>query len=207
MAVCVVCLLCAEHLPCHQHLDAAAALGAIGSTAPPSFGPTPDGGRSRTGEAATPPISIAAQRYVNTLHLPNEWRDAGAPETTPQSRAKRHSHAHGGEADEHGHQHQHGQQRTLPAQSFVQKLFERFGNATGDGQTMNVVGFERMLNKLGLYELLHGGGGTASEGSGGGTPTSGGDGAARAQVGFSVQFRLQKYLFHIFFSSGYETIL
>lgn len=37
-------------------------------------------------------------------------------------------------------------------QEFVRKLFKRFGN--DDQQTMNVMGFERMIKHLGLYRLM-----------------------------------------------------
>lgn len=200
MAVCVVCLLCAEHLPCHQHLDVAAALGAASTAAASSSSP-PFGPPGSASEAAVPVASIAAQRYVNTLHLPNEWRDTGTDDSVEprwrRARTKRHqphSHSHGGEHDDDGARHQH--RAPLPAKSFVQKLFERFGNAKSGGggggdvdeHTMNVDGFERMLHQLGLTELLHGGSGSdesrasdgAIEGSGSGTNATGGDSGAGA---------------------------
>lgn len=185
MAVCVVCLLCADHLPCHQHLDAAAAaLGAAAAEAP-------DG------------LSVAAQRFVNTLHLPNEphsnhaaaaaasalsaaedyYRDQpneiDAYRAYTVERKARHNvrskrHAHHGASATHAAEHAHGHDSAthddddVSAKSFVQKLFQRFGSA-GDAagvQTMNVVGFERMLDHLGLYEMLQGsssGGGSAAD--------------------------------------------
>lgn len=38
------------------------------------------------------------------------------------------------------------------AQIFVRKLFEQFGN--GEQETMNVTGFEQMLQHLGLYRMI-----------------------------------------------------
>lgn len=179
MAVCVVCLLCAEHLPCHQHVDASAALGAgVQSAASPnqSFG-RGAGRRARAAAAAAADAaaaaalvaqpSIAAQRYVDTLHLPNAWREedvdrsaATAPQTTAHSsRQKRHQAHDHEDPHDHDHDHESAAKSALPARTFVQRLFERFGNASGNGSdehTMSVLGFERLLDQLGLQELLSG---------------------------------------------------
>lgn len=156
MAVCVVCLLCADHLPCHQHL--------LGGTAPTAASSSTSGnsagllGASAAANNSHIPdgLSVAAERYVNTLHLPNEQRpsflmerdDGNDEHGRSGGRSKRHSHAKAEHSTE------------VAAPSFVRKLFERFGN--GDTQTMNVVGFERMLDKLGLYELVQGAGNAAA---------------------------------------------
>lgn len=168
MAVCVVCLLCADHLPCKQHFEE--------TTSTQGFVPDLNS------------ASIAGQRYVDTLHLPNgnqrhfehspylvnkrrgrtkrsafvvsvdeatntESKDLSrrqrraSPETMSAlkdavMRVKRHAGHH--HLDEHEHSHQ-------PAEYFVRKLFKQFGDA--ETETMNVNQFEQMMLKLNMYEL------------------------------------------------------
>lgn len=155
MAVCVVCLLCADHLPCHQHLlDGAASSASAATNGAGLLDATAATNNNSLYSNHIPDgLSVAAERYVNTLHLPNEQRpsflverdDDDASYDDRGGRTKRHSHA---SVAEHSTE--------VAAPSFVRKLFERFGN--GDTQTMNVVGFERMLDQLGLYELVQGSG-------------------------------------------------
>lgn len=180
MAVCVVCLLCADHLPCKQHFEETASTQ--------GFIPNLNGD------------SVAGQRYVDTLHLPNgnirhfehdsyntahlntkrrgrtkamatskdqdddlaadnyiqrTARQAkqpnkldGAESSFAESmhRTKRHAGGH------HHHDESGGHEDHQPAEYFVKKLFERFGNVK-EG-TMDVGQFELMMKKINLYRLF-----------------------------------------------------
>lgn len=62
-----------------------------------------------------------------------------------RSRSKRHA---GG----HGHANSAVSEQREYAAPFVKKLFQQFGN--GDAETMDVAGFEKMLEHLGLYRFI-----------------------------------------------------
>lgn len=170
MAVCVVCLLCADHLPCKQHFEE--------TTNTQSFIPNLNS------------VSLADQRYVDTLHLPNgnqrhfehspylvnkrrgrtkrngstqnvddEINDLSrlqrrqTAQTLPETssalrdavfRVKRHAGGH--------HHDEHEDTHHQPAEYFVRELFKQFGDA--DSETMNVMQFERMMHKLDMYHLI-----------------------------------------------------
>lgn len=168
MAVCVVCLLCAEHLPCKQHFEDSL-------QDPTKFLPN--------NEYANIPNYIdriqlpdTEEPYsIETQHItmPNTRRgrtkrgnivigsDLTSPSDSKHRRNRRHiaqdpdssvrSKRHGGH-DHHSHNDDDEMADTLPAHAFVQKIFQKFGNV--DSLTMNVIGFEKMLKDLGLYELL-----------------------------------------------------
>lgn len=175
MAVCVVCLLCADHLPCKQHFEETANTQ--------KFVPDPDGN------------SIADQRYVDTLHLPNgnQRHFEHSPYLVHKRRGRTKHSASTFHADDvvandvakdpnrrrqrrqaaptqtewlssaqtdtrprtkrhAGHHHDEPEDSTRPSEYFIRKLFENFGDS--DKQTMNVTQFEKMMSKLQLYRLL-----------------------------------------------------
>lgn len=67
------------------------------------------------------------------------------PASMSRSRTKRHAGGHGHASNDDTDDRQFGA-------PFVKKLFEKFGN--GDAETMDVIGFEKMLKHLGLYRFV-----------------------------------------------------
>lgn len=173
MAVCVVCLLCADHLPCKQHFEE--------TTNTQGFIPNLNS------------VSIADQRYVDTLHLPNgNQRYFEHSPYLVNKRRGRTKRSHGVSAkpvdaeyshekielinqqrrqtdqlvDEsssaqnnilsrikrHGSHHEEHADTHHPAEYFVQELFKRFGDP--ETETMSVMQFELMMHKLNMYNLI-----------------------------------------------------
>lgn len=77
----------------------------------------------------------------------NEWNGKfdDYPADFSYERIKRHTGDHGPTRDDDDYDKEH-------ASEFVKKLFQQFGD--GDRQTMNVIGFEKMLKHLGLYRFF-----------------------------------------------------
>lgn len=167
MAVCVVCLLCAEHLPCKQHFEDSL-------QDPTKFLPNNDYANIPTYIDRIQMPDTEEPFNIETQHItmPNTRRgrtkrsnivignELTNPSDSKHRRNRRHiaedpdisvrSKRHGG----HDHHHDDDEEMadTIPAHAFVQKIFQKFGNV--DALTMNVIGFEKMLKDLGLYELL-----------------------------------------------------
>lgn len=77
----------------------------------------------------------------------NEWNSDlnDYPAEFSYERFRRHTGGHGPTNNDDDYDKEH-------ASKFVKKLFEQFG--VGDRQTMNVIGFEKMLKHLGLYRFF-----------------------------------------------------
>lgn len=129
MAVCVVCLLCADHLPCKQHDD------------------------DPLGKASSGTGTI----YHNTFRRIEE-DSAALEKSQPTKRhahdtghSHQHHHGHG-----HGHDHDHDgeeeAERREKLDSFMQRIFKEFGDA--GTMTMDVGGFEAMVKRLNMYRLV-----------------------------------------------------
>lgn len=166
MAVCVVCLLCAEHLPCKQHFEDSL-------QDPTKFVPNNDYANipNYIDRIQMPDTEEPYNIQTQHITMPNTRRgrtkrnhignELNSPSDSVHRRNRRHitedsdnsvrSKRHGGH-DHHSHDDDEKMVDTLPAHAFVQKIFQKFGNV--DSLTMNVFGFEKMLKDLGLYELL-----------------------------------------------------
>ncbi|XP_073837108.1 solute carrier family 39 fear-of-intimacy [Musca autumnalis] len=161
MAVCVVCLLCADHLPCQQHVETLfpGNIGGGGSAAS-----LPNVHIHSTGWEQTPVNAvvyknkdvIAATSYSaksqqqHQKHTTDTFLSTSAAATTKnngdnRSRRRKKRHA------DHGHGTANEVQRPEITETFVRRIFSEYGNG---GDTINVEDFQRMLEKLGLHQLL-----------------------------------------------------
>ncbi|XP_055612078.1 zinc transporter foi [Uranotaenia lowii] len=129
MAVCVVCLLCADHLPCKQHDD----LSGLASN-------------------RIPPVTT-----TNGLDFRSQQKQE--PLVEPNVLVKRHTHGHDDHdhhGDHDGHDHDRDEDESAKAirsqlDPFMQRIFAEFGDP--DTMTMNVAGFEKMMKQLNMYQL------------------------------------------------------
>ena len=131
MAVCVVCLLCADHLPCTEHVsmpsqNANSISNSQRDLLPPTSNPE-----------ALPQFADIAD--IADIYLYDKRKDKTI------SRQKRHA-SHHHEASEH-HHHTETPEVT---KNYIRKLFTIFSN----NESMNVDGFERMMLQLKLTNLL-----------------------------------------------------
>lgn len=180
MAVCVVCLLCAEHLPCKQHFDDIPSHVSTVFSLQNDYGPPPYGyidrhhikipdnnaetqqstmfhsdSHKRPGRAKIDdPLSASATQTTTTTTSEYSRQRRRRREERRTKRHANHNHhigdddADDNDVDDVG---EHAE-RLEPSHEFIQKLFQKYGNA--DGLTMNVLGFEKMIKLLDLYRLL-----------------------------------------------------
>lgn len=138
VAVCVVCLLCADHLPCKTHVEglSATAAGIEYGNEGDYFSRVVHSDMSIGGAA----VVVGGQGAT----LAERGRHPAA-----HTRRKRHTH------------HQPHEDETTEAAAapinensrrYIERIFEKFGN--GEEQTMDLTGFESMLEHLGLTNLL-----------------------------------------------------
>ncbi|KAM7355145.1 solute carrier family 39 fear-of-intimacy isoform 1-T4 [Cochliomyia hominivorax] len=133
MAVCVVCLLCADHLPCQQHVE--------------TFFPAQTLNPEYTSLNA---VVYNSRDYSSTVSSKSQATETTVAYATSSSdnrrrrRTKRHSAEHGHESVAH--------EKPAITETFLRKLFHEFGS---DNETINVQDFKRILKKLGLHQLLH----------------------------------------------------
>lgn len=137
VAVCVVCLLCADHLPCKTHIEG---LTPVGST---HFGSAEDYLRSG--------LEFTGIVGANEIWINNEGPTGAADKDLKQTaqshaRRKRHSHSAAAAVDENEVHMNENSRR------YMEEIFDRFGN--GAAKTMDLSGFEKMLDHLGLKNLL-----------------------------------------------------
>ncbi|XP_075159412.1 solute carrier family 39 fear-of-intimacy [Haematobia irritans] len=149
MAVCVVCLLCADHLPCQQHIETLFA----GSTGSP--------GHNNEWEHSGPLNAIVYSTNKDTSATSSFSAKSQQKRTTDASslayvsttktnrgdnrnrrRKKRHA--------DHGHGSSEIPARPEITETFVRRIFSEYGS----GDTINIEDFQRMLEKLGLHQLL-----------------------------------------------------
>lgn len=132
VAVCVVCLLCADHLPCKDHFEGVASGGAGYYRDSSSYlrsGPDLEGFSKDVGSGPAPVIADKGRDHMVQSH----------------TRRKRHSvHLH--------EDHETTITTNENSREYIQKLFDRFGDGTT--QVMGLKGFEDMLHQLGLTNLL-----------------------------------------------------
>lgn len=126
MAVCVVCLLCADHLPCKQHDDDPLGARAVNSAAAPLY--HTDYRRIEDSASATLEKSQPTKRHT---HDHNHGHD--------------HDHDHDEKADEEA-------ERREKLDGFMQRIFKEFGDP--GTMTMDVMGFEAMVKRLNMYRLV-----------------------------------------------------
>ncbi|KXJ77503.1 hypothetical protein RP20_CCG007392 [Aedes albopictus] len=158
MAVCVVCLLCADHLPCKQH-DAGLNAGTDPRLANPS---------ATTTTAAM--NSVVAVSKLSPVKRHTHGHD--------------HHHDHGSHG---GHDHDHGggdgeeddRMAAIREQldPFMVSIFKEFGDSTS--MTMDVAGFENLMKRLNMYRLVTE---RLSGSSSGGSSSSSGSSSVTASI-------------------------
>uniref|UniRef100_T1H5F5 Zinc transporter foi n=1 Tax=Megaselia scalaris TaxID=36166 RepID=T1H5F5_MEGSC len=135
MAVCVVCLLCADHVPCKEHLG-------LGS------GPGTANFQLQNTNNLYPTSSSYGQYYDQYVDATNSLPENY--DMIPKSRRKSKRHAN----HEHNDHQQHERSylhRPEITNNFLKQIFKEYGEENG---TMNMTGLQKMLNKLGLYKLI-----------------------------------------------------
>lgn len=130
VAVCVVCLLCADHLPCKTHFEG------LGTTGTDQY---------KDNNAFLHPEDFTKYVGNDILSIVDK---GGEHIVQSHTRRKRHSvHLHtDGEDDSHG------VEMNENSRQYIEKIFEKFGN--GHDKTMDLNGFESMLEFLGLTKLV-----------------------------------------------------
>lgn len=133
MAVCVVCLLCAEHLPCKEHVlapskDVSNVVGSLGSS---------------------PSNNVAMSTKIHdipgaSLYDKRKDKTKGDSEVARVRRKRHGDHSH---AEKHEHE-----ETPEVTKAYIEKLFNQFSNRQTN--TMNVDEFEAMMKKLDLRNLL-----------------------------------------------------
>uniref|UniRef100_A0A182K0Z9 Zinc transporter foi n=1 Tax=Anopheles christyi TaxID=43041 RepID=A0A182K0Z9_9DIPT len=147
MAVCVVCLLCAEHVPCKQHFSDDGVVKSLNTV----------GGKE-------------ANRNVRSLFDPHQYEPAAPYEQAAASNqwsnsevvhriVKRHHHHHHGEEEEEAHTEAVSDTPTEfdrlmkgKMEQAMRKIFTEYGDPAS--MTMGVQGFERMVRQLGMFRLV-----------------------------------------------------
>lgn len=130
MAVCVVCLLCAEHMPCKEHvLVPSKNINSLDSSLQ-ILSPSDD-------------VGMLAKADTAGTYLYDKRKDKTKGEIS--IRQKRH-------ADHEHHEHHHHEETPEVTKVYIKKLFSRFSNRNTN--TMNVEEFENMMMHLDLKNLV-----------------------------------------------------
>lgn len=136
VAVCVFCLLCAEHFPCKGH-------------------------STETGVSVDPQQSRARSLLLTAEYQLGQNDDPESPSSRPfhgtaveRKRLKRHAHA-----DHHPHNQPQDDHVNKNTQFFLDKIIDHYGDEARG--SMGMPQFEAMLKHLGLTQLLLEGGGVA----------------------------------------------
>lgn len=125
MAVCVVCLLCADHVPCKEHLGSSDI--------------------ELQSENIYPTSSYGYyDQYVDTNALPESY-------DTAKSRRKSRRHANHEHNDHQQHEHPYLHSQPEITNNFLKKIFNEYGEEDG---TMNLSGLQKMLQKLGEFVIF-----------------------------------------------------
>lgn len=122
MAVCVVCLLCADHIPCKEHLG------------------SPDLQLQKENIYPTSSYGYYDQ-YVDSNSLLESY-------DTAKSRRKSRRHANHEHNDHQQHEHPYLHSQPEITNNFLKKIFTEYGEEDG---TMNLSGLQKMLQKLGEF--------------------------------------------------------
>lgn len=129
MAVCVVCLLCAEHLPCKEHVTPTNGLDDLTNSLQIASQPY-DGGRLARA-ADTPGTFVYDKRKDKTKEV---------------ARTKRH-------ADHHHEKHHHDETPEV-TKAYIRKLFSQYSKRGSDASSLNIDEFEQMMRELDLKPLI-----------------------------------------------------
>ncbi|XP_053690042.1 zinc transporter foi [Sabethes cyaneus] len=178
MAVCVVCLLCADHLPCKQH-DDDPVLGRLSTAASPNtlYRREPDFRR------------LDGSRY----HLGSE---KARLVKRHNHHSDHHHHDHGEEDDEDEDDSVYSRAAREKMDKFIRKIFGEFGDA--QSMTMDVIGFENMMKRLNMYRLVTDGEAhrplppSATQSVTNGEHSDGDDGSCISSVDFVQQIAMAK---------------
>lgn len=153
MAVCVVCLLCAEHLPCKEHLDNSnpTTKSNLAKLESPTNHGSSNNPNSINEEILNSKLSSSdVLRIENAYRKPRARTKSTLNESQAKNRSKRHAHHH------HHHSHDEEESSNAPgniiSRDFLKKIFQQFGDT--EGRTMDLNGFEKMLTHLRLYNLI-----------------------------------------------------
>ena len=138
MAVCVVCLLCADHLPCKEHI--------LSSDNIPSLKHINAIIGSEMTEPRIPGSDITGT-YMYDKRKDKTKVDDDKDVEVNLIRTRRHA-DHSTEHEHHPHHHEIAK----VTKTYVELIFEKFGNSTTN--TMNLQDFDNMLRKLNLYNLI-----------------------------------------------------
>lgn len=151
MAVCVVCLLCAEHLPCKEHLDNSnpTTKSNLAKLESPTNHGSSNNPNSINEEILNSKLSSSdVLRIENAYRKPRGRTKSTLNESQAKNRSKRHAHHH--------HSHDEEESSNAPgniiSRDFLKKIFQQFGDT--EGRTMDLNGFEKMLTHLRLYNLI-----------------------------------------------------
>uniref|UniRef100_A0A182HMA8 Uncharacterized protein n=1 Tax=Anopheles arabiensis TaxID=7173 RepID=A0A182HMA8_ANOAR len=146
MAVCVVCLLCADHLPCKQHF-------------------------SDDGTEKLVPGPRGTLRNVRSLLDQQQYEPVVAAYDAVHRIVRRHAHHHHEEEEEDVHTEGVSEAPTEfdrlikgKMELAMRKIFTEYGDPAS--MTMDVQGFERMVRQLGMIRLVQSGVAAPIDGSG-----------------------------------------
>lgn len=144
MAVCVVCLLCAEHLPCEEHIESVSSNLRLNAKV---FHGSSDINNYRkiTNDLSNFDFKSNENQFINNEYDKARRRRKNIHSKT-DSRSKRHAGVH--HAAGHTIDSVHKPEIT---DDFVGRIFQEYGQEDG---TINMSQFEKMLKKLGLYKMV-----------------------------------------------------
>lgn len=144
MAVCVVCLLCADHLPCQQHVET---LFPAQQILNPEY--TPLNAVVYNTHDLSPSSALSSKAHTTETTV-------AYATSSSDNRRRRRTKRHSANGHDHGHDHNDGDVSTRPeiTEAFLERIFKEFGS---DNDTINIQDFQRILKKLGLHqpEMLH----------------------------------------------------
>lgn len=130
MAVCVMCLLCAEHFPCKLHVLAALDTGIISN----------DLQKTKEFSGDFP--------YEKDFSLNYFYDKRKDKLKSPSLKHRQKRHAHHEQNNQHNHHHIHHERVT---ENYVQKIFNDYST---DATSMSLDGFQKFTSKLNLNKLF-----------------------------------------------------
>lgn len=138
MAVCVVCLLCADHLPCKEHILASDNLPSLKHI------------NAIIGSEKTEP-RIPGSDITGTYMYDKRKDKTKSDDDEDVEKSLIRTRRHADHSTEHEH-HPHHHEIAKVTKTYVELIFERFGNSTTN--TMNLQDFDKMLHELNLTHLI-----------------------------------------------------
>lgn len=145
MAVCVVCLLCADHLPCKQHIDDTNLIPNLFNT---EYNYTKTG---ETNPAAYPKVIPTQTQYENKERDRTKNVEYQNPGDEVSIRSKRHAH-HSHDVHNHDDDDVSKVEFNEHTRTFIKKIIERFSKSKTKN-TLSLADFQDMLQKLDMYNL------------------------------------------------------